>query len=169
MAFGWFEKGDFCGEFEEKVQSGYRYALSLCGKAHDAEDLTQEAVVKVLRRYGDIEKKGLLYRTIRNLYFDEWRRSKIVQMDSVEAVELERIPEDGRGTLGREADIEYALSILNANERELLYLRYRDGFSATEIGKLINKERGTVLSALYRAEKKMKQLFASDLQKVDRK
>ncbi len=37
---------------EAWVQAGYRYAFSLSHNRHDAEDLVQQAWLKLTRRYG---------------------------------------------------------------------------------------------------------------------
>lgn len=146
---------------DEKLRAyaieGYRYALSLSHDSHDAEDLVQEAISRLYRSYGGIRHKNLLYRTIRNLFFDKWRKSKLVSMESYEEKSglLESIA-DGQRRPGAKSDVEEALSILRPEERELVFLRYNEGFSAADIARLTSKGRGTVLSALYRAEQKMK-------------
>jgi len=150
--------------FRESVLGGYKYALSLAANKHDAEDLTQEAIARLYRKYGEIRNKGHLYRTIRNLYFDSWRRSKVVSIESIETADrVEALDEEHR-TPGGALDVEEALRILRPEERELLYLRYKDGYSAAEIAELIDRARGTVLSALYRAENKMRAHMAEGSQ-----
>lgn len=143
---------------------GYRYALSLSHNVHDAEDLVQEAVARLYKSYGKIRHKNLLYRAIRNLYFDQWRRSKVVPMESLEELASSEGQEnDPQSAPGGSNDLEEALSVLRAEERELVFLRYNEGYSASEIGKLVGKGRGTVLTALYRAEGKMKRHMQQDL------
>ena len=58
----------------ETLQAAYRFALSLSRNPHDAEDLVQEACLKLCRRYGRIKTPSLMYTTIRHLFYDQYRR-----------------------------------------------------------------------------------------------
>jgi RNA polymerase sigma-70 factor (ECF subfamily) len=53
--------------------------------------------------------------------------------------------------------LERALSRLRPGDRELLYLNAVEGYSTREIGNLIGKPRGTVLSSLHRAKQKLRE------------
>ena len=59
---------------KELLQAGYRYALSLTHHPHDAEDFVQTACLKLYSKKGRMKSKALLFKTIRNLFFDQQRR-----------------------------------------------------------------------------------------------
>ena len=40
------------------VQAGYRFALSLAGDRHEAEDLVQQACLRVLSKKGRLESRS---------------------------------------------------------------------------------------------------------------
>ena len=142
------------------MQSGYRYALSLTHHGHDAEDLLQEAWLNLCRRYGAASSRAALYTTIRNLFIDRCRRNRVIAFDSVDemAEPLAALPELPPGTAG---DVETLLGQLRPGEREAVYLHYIEGHTAEEVGTLTRQPRGTVLSLLHRALKKLQSAVAT--------
>ena len=143
------------------VQEGYRYAFALTHHREEAEDLVQEAWVRLTRKYAGVESRPLLFRTIRNLFLDACRRRKVIQFEPEEAAEgvaAEGTPD----TQGIRGELETLLSVLHPVEREVLHLHFYLGHTAEEIGELLDKPRGTVLSLLHRAIAKLR-VRASDL------
>jgi RNA polymerase sigma-70 factor (ECF subfamily) len=59
-------------------------------------------------------------------------------------------------TAGVTADLDQMLSALRPAEREVIYLHHVDGHTAKEVGVLTSQPRGTVLSLLNRAMKKLR-------------
>lgn len=143
----------------ELVQAGYRYALSIIRHHEDAEDLVQQAWMKLQRAYGKVEGLPVLFRTIRNLFYDMKRRSKIVQFEP-----LESTPEPGRReSSGVSLDMEEVLGRLRTEEREALYLNVVEGFTASEIAERTGSPRGTILSHIHRARQKLAKALGSEL------
>jgi len=143
----------------ELLHCGYRYALSLTHHRHDAEDLTQEAWVKLCRRYGQASSKAALFTTIRNLFIDRCRRARIVAFDSLEETAPDTVVAE---TLmpGTRDDLEQLLGGLRPGEREVIYLHHVEGHTADEVGVLTRQPRGTVLSLMHRAFKKLRRAAA---------
>jgi RNA polymerase sigma-70 factor (ECF subfamily) len=139
----------------ELLQSGFRYALSLSHHQHDAEDLAQEAWLKLCVRYGGAISRAALFTTIRNLFIDRCRRANVLGFDSCDDEPLDlTAPENASpGTL---ADLDGLLAGLRPGEREAIYLHYVEGHTAEEVGVLTHKPRGSVLSLLHRALHKLK-------------
>ena len=143
----------------ELLHCGFRYALSLTHHRHDAEDLTQEAWVKLCRRYGQASSKAALFTTIRHLFIDRCRRARIVAFDSLEESAPDTVVAE---TLmpGTRDDLEQLLGGLRPGEREVIYLHHVEGHTADEVGVLTRQPRGTVLSLMHRAFKKLRQAAA---------
>lgn len=137
------------------LQDGFRYALSLTHHRQDAEDLTHEAWVNLCRRYGCVGSHAVLFTAIRNLFVDRCRRAKVVVFDPVGEDRPEIADPDllEPGTL---VDVEQLLGTLRPGEREAIYLHYVEGHTAAEIGIVTRQARGTVLSLLHRALKKLR-------------
>jgi RNA polymerase sigma-70 factor, ECF subfamily len=138
----------------ELLQSGFRYALSLSHHHQDAEDLTQEAWVKLSRRYGAVASRAALFTTIRNLFIDRCRRAQIVPFVPLDETTPDP-PEDQVVAAGTKPDLESLLGSLRDGEREAIYLHYVEGHTAEEIGHLTRQPRGTILSLLHRAFRKL--------------
>lgn len=138
----------------ELLQCGYRYAMSLTHHRADAEDLTQQAWVNLHRRYGGVTSCAALFTTIRHLFIDHCRRARVVAFDSLDSPASEPIPE--AANTGVHSDLEHLLGTLRPGEREAIYLHHVEGHTAEEVGVLTRQPRGTVLSLLHRAMKKLR-------------
>lgn len=157
-------EGDVPADFEELMHRGYRYAFSLTHDQTMAEDILQDACVRLVKSDGPWHS-GYLFATIRNRFIDLFRRENLVEMRSVE--EITERGEDG--ILGHEdiavADsgiLERALDRLRPEEREAIYLAAVEGYTAKEIGELTGKPRGSVLSLIHRGKEKLRRLLAAD-------
>lgn len=139
----------------ELLQSGYRYALSLTHRTHDAEDLAQEAWLNLSRRYGTVSSRAALYTAIRNLFIDRCRRARVIAFESIEENASE-YPSTMATAPAAADDLEQLLATLRPGEREVIYLHHIDGHTAEEVGVLTRQPRGTVLSLLHRAFKKLR-------------
>lgn len=146
----------------ELVQAGYRYALSIARHHQDAEDLVQQAWLKLQRAYGRVEGTPVLFRTIRNLFYDIKRRDKIVQFEP-----LEKSPEPGKAeSNGVSLDMDIVLKNLRPEEREAIFLNVVEGFTATEISEQTGAPRGTILSHIHRARQKLAKAFGGEFRDV---
>jgi RNA polymerase sigma-70 factor (ECF subfamily) len=162
LAVNWFKKSSLpdAAQLSELLQSGFRYALSLVHHHHDAEDLVQQAWLRLQRKRNGSEPigRGPLFKTIRNLFIDSLRRKEVVEFEALEdETHLAGEPASDTGVAG---DLEYLLGQLKAGERELLYLHCVEGHTAREISDLISRPRGTILSSINRAKAKLRQLAA---------
>jgi RNA polymerase sigma-70 factor (ECF subfamily) len=148
----------------EKVllQAGFRFALSLTHHTHDAEDLTQQSWLNLARRQGRVRDKSLLFRAIRNLFYDQYRRGKIVVFEPLEEEHVELAADDGGESALARGDLDVLLAELRVVEREALFLNCVEGYTAEEIAKLTGQPRGTVLSLLSRARRKLRRAAAED-------
>ena len=135
----------------ELLRSGFRYAYSLCHDYHDAEDYVQQAWFKLHRKYGRVDTKALLFKTIRNLRMDRLRRDKIVSFEPMEEREFDSHFE----VRASKDDVKAILSQLREGEREALYLNVVEGYTAQEISEMTKTPRGSVLSLIHRAKKKL--------------
>ena len=145
-------------QFRELAQSGFRYALSLAHHHHDAEDLAQQAWLKLQRNGSSPIVPGPLFKTIRNLFIDSLRRKGIIEFETLSEETL--LAEESASEPGVTGDLDYLLGKLKAGDRELLYLHCVEGYTAQEISDLIGRPRGTILSSINRAKAKLRELAA---------
>jgi RNA polymerase sigma-70 factor (ECF subfamily) len=102
-----------------------------------------------------------LFTTIRNLYLDQYRRERLIAfapLDEVaEPANVEPLLDDRVSA----RDLEAPLAALRPEEREALYLHAVEGYTAQEIAGLTMRARGTVLSLLHRAKRKLAKAIAA--------
>lgn len=134
----------------------YHYALSLSAHESTAEDLVQEAWLRVVEHYGPEISKPVLFRTIRNLYIDRWRHESRFPTESFDE---SKSAADGIARDTQDPALDAALRTLGDVERETLFLAVIEGYTAAEIAALTNSPRGSVLSRLHRAKRKLAQLL----------
>lgn len=111
----------------------------------------QQAWFKLHRKYGRVDTKALLFKTIRNLRMDRLRRDKIVSFEPMEEREFDSHLE----VRASKDDVKAILSQLREREREALYLNVVEGYTAQEISEMTQTPRGSVLSLIHRAKKKL--------------
>ncbi len=141
---------------EAWVQAGFRYALSLTHNRADADDLVQTAWVKLTQRYGYVKNRSMLFTTVRNAFYDQQRRAKIVAFDTLDDAPEPAAPASDPAARLREADMDELLATLRPAEREALYLNVVEGYTAKEIGRMTKAPRNTVLSLISRAREKLR-------------
>ncbi len=155
----------------EYLNAGYRYAFSLSENQQDSEDLVHDAWIRLDKRYGKCPDKPLLFRTIRNLFIDQYRRKRKVQFSDFDEVRYDPAFE-GREPGGVESAFETAymeaealqlqLDRLRYVEREALYLSVVEGYTADEVAQMTSSSRGTVLSLMHRAKGKLRRWLTPD-------
>ncbi len=140
----------------EFLNAGYRYALSLCANHQDAEDLVHDAWIRLEKRYRNSPQKPLLFRTIRNLYIDQYRRSRKVRFTSFDEAGIDPKSESFEDAYMNTEEVQILLGRLRDVEREALYLSVVEGYTADEIATMTDSARGTVLSLVHRSRLKLR-------------
>jgi RNA polymerase sigma-70 factor (ECF subfamily) len=119
----------------------YRLARHLVRSQAEAEDLTQTAILNVLRRADHINDvtfvRAYLLTTVRNLWRNQLRARgsrRFVGADAAEQIpSLDDAPEDQVLTAFDAALAQHALETLSVTSREILRLRYLDGLGFPEL------------------------------------
>lgn len=143
-------------ELEALAHRGFRYALALCGERAVAEDLLQDAWASVLTAQGRLDA-GYLLRAIRSRWVDRWRRDERVAFVPFEPTTADPASDP------REIDaraLREAFATLRDEEREVLLLNVVEGYSASEVGALLDRPRNTVLTQLSRGRTRLRAWFA---------
>ena len=146
----------------------YRYALSLCGDAALADDLTSECFLKVMRAIGsfrgECELRVWLCQILKRLYLDHLRR------DGRE-VPSESLPEDANTPDPAEAFAQQdqamrahkALHRLPEPYREVFSLRVLGGLGFAAIGELFSKSQNWACVTYHRARQKLRDIMEDEL------
>jgi len=140
------------------------HAFRLLGNRAEAEDVTQEAMLRLWKqardwRSGEAKVTTWLYRVVANLCIDRRRR------DRGGAVTLDAIPEpeDGRTSVteamqerARADALQAALNTLPARQRQAVVLRHIDGLSNPEIAEIMELTVEAVESLTSRGKRALK-------------
>ncbi|PJI94155.1 sigma-70 family RNA polymerase sigma factor [Luteimicrobium subarcticum] len=157
-----------------------RYAYVLCGDRQEAEDLVQEAVVRVFshwrrtgRRVGaerttargagatvsvDTEDNGLeayVRRTVLNLYVDGYRRRRHFSLLVPKVARIDEVRGPASGASVR-VDVALALASLAPRPRACVVLRYFEDLSVPQIAVQLGIAEGTVKKYLHEAMKNLR-------------
>ena len=149
---------------EDLVQRTYRFALSLTHDAVRAEDLVQETWLAVLKADGPANR-SYLFAAVRSRFIEQFRRGRNVaarplcdparnqQDDRTQRCDGGSVSVDSNGALT------VALGRLRPEERAVIYLADVEGYTARETADLLEVPRGTVLSMIHRAHKKLREIL----------
>jgi RNA polymerase sigma-70 factor (ECF subfamily) len=156
-------------------QSVLRLAMNLLRSPEDAQDVYQEAFLRVYRNLNsfrfDCSFHTWLYRIVTNLCLDQMRKRKVRKEESAQ-VEGTDGPVDRLDTLQEaraEGDpmrnlfsgqlrerIQKALGELTARERMVFELRHYQGLRLRNIGEILGTTEEAAKNCLFRATQKMR-------------
>jgi len=134
------------------------YVYRVVGNPSDADDIVQEAFLRMLRADVSAETeehlRRYLYRVASNLIVDRWRRRRYEQGEDVmpEPVSDPRRYED-------DADVAKVFAELKPRDRALLWLAYVEGESHDEIASSLGVGRRGVRVMLFRARRRLRDLL----------
>jgi RNA polymerase sigma-70 factor (ECF subfamily) len=153
-----------------------RIAYGIVGDAHAAEDVTQEAMLSIVRNLGRFDPyrpfQPWLHRVVTNKALD-WARARArrpeIAVDPLapgrggESALASQVPRDEFGQEEERDRLRIALAALTPEYRAVIVLRFVAGYGPKEAAQLLGVPAGTVSSRLNRALEQMrKQLEASD-------
>jgi len=153
-----------------------RLAWRLLGRREDAEDLAQEAFLRLHRALpkfrGESRVSTWLYRTVTRLAIDQMRRDRLrsrlffsrATNDDLDPVDLAHDPRanPARELLNQQAmrQLQVVLSTLTPRQRAIFILRHQEGLPIREIATLLDLGEGTVKSHLHRAVSRLRRDLA---------
>jgi RNA polymerase sigma-70 factor, ECF subfamily len=141
----------------------YNVAYRLAGNDQDAQDLVQEALLRVragLERYQPGSLDGWLARIVTNVFIDEMRRRKRRPVDGFPDDDLDRVlpptPPADVGGAGLSTEIQAALASLPEEFRVPVVLCDVAGQSYEAIAAALHVPLGTVRSRLHRGRRMLR-------------
>jgi RNA polymerase sigma-70 factor (ECF subfamily) len=155
----------------------YRMIFYRTRSQMDAEDLTQDVMLKTYKHIGRLKSpevfRSWLYRIAVNRVRDYYRKKQIKSMFGMVSMDEENFHESEEMAVAPEAvngisrkdfwrQIEQMLTALSRMEKEVFLLRFFDQLTITEMSAALKKNESTIKTHLYRALRKVKSL-AGDL------
>jgi len=175
--FGKSKRRQFETLFQPHLDAAYNLARYLCGNAYDAEDIVQDAYLRAYRafdEYNDSNSRAWILTITRNASFS-WMRKHRMNLDvsfdedshgaendvlSPDAAKYET-PEGIAGSEFNQQLVRRAIELLPIEFREVTVLRELEDLSYREIGIVLGIPKGTVMSRLARARKRLQELLAN--------
>jgi RNA polymerase sigma-70 factor, ECF subfamily len=160
----------------ENLGALYGFAMSLTRNPVDAEDLVQEACLRAIKGMTQNSLKSdprvWLFTILRNVWINQWRRRtkgpEFILLGKTrgdnaplqEWLSEERDPpEDQFDRNVASGKIRLAISGLPEVFREVVVLRYFEGFSYRQIASILGCPAGTVMSRLNRAKAELRTIL----------
>lgn len=146
-------------DFEQYARSHttrlLRVAYLLCGSKEEAEDLTQEALVKIHKEWRRVSRAessdAYARRVLVNHFLSERRRRQVSIVPLSEAVERAPAGQDFSEAIADKAAVRQAMRHLPERQRLALVLRYFEHATDEEIAQLMQIQESTVRSTIARA------------------
>lgn len=170
--------------FEELIKdykkSAYNIALRVMRNVEDAEDASQEAMIKIFKNISsfnmDSTFKVWMYRIVVNTCLDFKRKKSLNAITLDETLDLgsgrevQREISDETSNPDALVDRNYntglvddAINMLEDDFKTIIILRDIKGFTYDEISEILNCNLGTVKSRLSRARKRLKVLLEKEM------
>lgn len=145
----------------------YRRALVQVGRSHDAEEVVQEVMMKMLRRIDSLPQEGTriagwLHRVTRNTAIDRFRKQPPLQRADAEvlaelAAPAETEPAD---RAGRQELVDLLLDFLGElprRQREVFDLVELQGISISDVASELRIRPSSVRGSLFKARRRLRQ------------
>ncbi|GGM11106.1 DNA-directed RNA polymerase sigma-70 factor [Promicromonospora citrea] len=148
------KEAEFAAFMARSAPALARTAWLLCGDAHQAEELVQQALIKTYLAWPRARQgEPLAYarRVLANLRIDGWRRRRRELLVAPDA--LPDVVEGGPSAAERHAErdrLVRALLTLPARQRRIVVLRHLEGLPAQEVADTLGVSLGTVKSTASR-------------------
>ena len=144
--------------YERHARDVWTYAYRVTSNAADADDIVQEAFLRLFkaeRLPGDDEElRRYVFRVAGNLIADRWRQRTRDDRHRFGAAEAER-------PVQRDLDVVRVFSQLKSRERALLWLAYVEGDTHADIAASLRLGRDSVKVLLSRARARLRDLLTA--------
>ncbi len=155
------------------IEIMYRMAYRWVGSEHDAEDIVQDVLIKLVDRVAEMEAleqlRPWLIKCVYRRFIDVHRsqsRSPVHSESSFATPESDESFSDAHADYRDEITqmidgeaLNEALQILDDKHRDIILLHDAEGYSASEVADITGESIGTVKSRLHRARNKLKKFI----------
>ncbi len=157
--------------YERYVNKIYNYVYYRIGNQHDAEDLTARTFYRALdhvERYVDqgAPFSAWLYRIAHNLVANWHRdqsRRKIISLEDIKLSVQRRQGPDQMAEQNEEKDeLLAAIRRLPPDRQQLLILKFVEGMSNAEIGKVMDRSEGAIKSLYHRTLLSLREMLDAE-------
>ncbi|UJF22624.1 RNA polymerase sigma factor [Shewanella sp. OMA3-2] len=141
-----------------------RFAYSLTGSMHDADDLVQNTLLRILKSPPpeDVLLAKWAFKICRNQWIDDYRSQKVRTLATAKPELQAENYSDGEADVINDItldEVNLAMNSLSDEQREVLSLIAVQGLSYSEAADILAIPAGTIMSRLARARVNMVNYF----------
>ena len=157
--------------YEAHASRIYRYLLSRTSSVSDAEELTSRTFTNAFASLGSYRGRGkfeawrmtIAHNLLANWYRDRGRRPQAAPLDEALAVPSDAPgPESALETLEETQRVREAAAALAPDRQRLITLKYVDGLTNAEIGRILGRSEGAVKALHHRTLRQLAEALAAD-------
>lgn len=167
------QKDPFRALFLRYYDSLFNYGLSVCAEEEIIEDCLQELFYQIWKgrsSLSDVQNvKGYLWISFRRRLMKQIKKRHSSRKGSVQFnVNMKKVMSIERAIIDEEKQQQNRLRLqqvfddLSHREREVLFLKYYEGMSYSEIGTILDIEYQTVRNYMYRAIDRLRKSFKKE-------
>jgi RNA polymerase sigma-70 factor (ECF subfamily) len=146
----------------------YRYIYLRVGQEDLAQDLTADVFLRALEGIGSFQYRGVpfaawLFRIAHDRVVDHFRRRGMVGSSlKAEAVVDWRDPVARAEERAERERLRRAMEELTEEQRQVVALRFGEGFTSAEVARMLGKSEGAVKALQYRALAALRRILERD-------
>ena len=148
---------------EKYMDMVYRIALNALGSAADAEDVTQNVMVRLYRADPDFESEEHARRWLIRVAVNESKRLVGLPWKKREASFEEVLNAASVEADGLQKDLVRKIAQLQPKYRVPMYLYYFEGYSIKEIAELTGSKTSTLQTRLARGREKLREVLEEEM------
>ena len=148
---------------EKYMDMVYRIALNALGSAADAEDVTQNVMVRLYRADPDFESEEHAKRWLIRVAVNESKRFIGLPWKKREASFEEALNAASVEADGLQKDLVRKIAQLPPKYRVPMYLYYFEGYSIKEIAELTGSKTSTLQTRLARGREKLREVLEEEM------
>ena len=154
------EEKEFRGFYENYSQMVYRVCLMYMKNQYDAEDAMQMLFTKLIEKAPSFEntyqEKAWIMITASNIC------KSLLRRHSRKDISIEELTAEIPAVKGENGEILSIIMNLPHNHKSTIYLYYYEGYSCSEIAKILETKESTVRSYLRRGREKLKKYLGGN-------
>lgn len=148
-------------------ESYFRLAYSYMRNEADTMDILEEMIVKLYERIGQLKKEESFYTWSKTILVNQCKRSlkrnkKVILLGDKSDENLRNTESAGKSDyrqVEEQMDLQALLTLLNADQREAIQLKYYHDLDYGSIAELTRVSTGTVKSRIFNGIQKLRALY----------
>jgi len=159
----------FAELYNAYVDKIYKYIFYKVGNGTDAEDLCEQVFLKAWEAIGRYKWCGYpfsswLYKLAHNLVVDFYRtrRDQLPLNDHIFSADEQAEAEHALHLAVEAAEVRKALELLTPEQRQVISLKFIEGYKNPEIAEMLNKKEGAIRALQYRALRSLQAILEAE-------